>query len=389
MIAADLELLEFQRKKEITAILEKELDYISRDLSGMTASASFFGGFVYQALSDEEFELSVAGVTFSLVATLAMIVNMVLVVYSTFLVMFGPNCALHTKDDKELRKTVMSLRDERMLCLKMMVCGVMLFMFSSMCSWWKKWPIQGCSPELSEADHCRNWFKNTGTYAVFVVCMLLCSFGFFAIYKLYQRIMKKYKAPSLIGEEYQTMLKGIRDGVDVLNVFHHSDKHATEVRTGFLTIKTEVLQGDAKWSIKFFQLMSDRLRYSNLQGSNTQGTIKFSGAEMLTRVQELSHESYSPEGENNGRFKDTAGKEFEEREFVFQVECGGETWILQAQSEEEKNEWMESIREVVDHEGSHPSFKATGHGVIAANRLRGATRENNWSSGSLNIDGRS
>jgi hypothetical protein len=102
----------------------------------MTASASFFGGFVYQALSDEVFELSVAGIAFSCVATAAMIVNMILVVYSTFLVMFGPNCALHAMNLASLRKTVISLRAERLLCLKMMVLGVFLFMLSSMVSWW-------------------------------------------------------------------------------------------------------------------------------------------------------------------------------------------------------------------------------------------------------------
>jgi hypothetical protein len=56
MIAADLELLKFQKKKEFTAILEKELDYVNRDLTGMTASAALLSGFSFDALSSGPFQ---------------------------------------------------------------------------------------------------------------------------------------------------------------------------------------------------------------------------------------------------------------------------------------------------------------------------------------------
>jgi hypothetical protein len=277
MIAAELELLDVDRIQRITNILSKELEYISRDLTGMVASASFFGGFVYQALNDEEYQPDFAGISFCITATLSMLVNMTLVVYATFLLIFGPRCALHAKDLAALRSTVVNLRAERMLCLKLMIAGVLMFMLSSVCGWWKDWPTEGCSAATKRDGNCRNPLANWA-YAVLFLCMAICGIGMYVTFVLYQRCRRLYQAPSFV-EETLNRLKSKLDPLHILHV-DNNDKSA-DVMDGYLTIRLEAIRGTSKWDIKYFELMSDRLQYRNMQGKSLRDSIRFVGGTNL------------------------------------------------------------------------------------------------------------
>ena len=97
MIAADLEVLRFQKRKDFTSILEKELDYINRDLIGMAGTAALLAGFAYSGLTqvaipvDAEYVLKLL---YLLVTTTAMCLELIAVMNCTLLSMMGPGLAL-------------------------------------------------------------------------------------------------------------------------------------------------------------------------------------------------------------------------------------------------------------------------------------------------------
>jgi hypothetical protein len=132
MIAADLELLNFQKRKDFTLILEKELDYINRDLINMSGTAALLAGFSFSGLNtgpvwcqwswgDAIIEHYTGHFAhgpfleniFAMACTWALVVNLLLVAKTTSLAMFGPFHALHVTNEAFLEQSVKTLREVR------------------------------------------------------------------------------------------------------------------------------------------------------------------------------------------------------------------------------------------------------------------------------------
>jgi hypothetical protein len=290
MIAADLEQLKFLKKKEFTSILEKEMDYVNRDLQGMTSSAALLAGFSYSAVGGgprywiigDDFQQygapfqngtngyfhfqktpierftgpivhSIRGLKFledgfTAAATLAFVCNLLLVIYSTWVAMYGPNSALHLKDEAFLEVRLKKLRVERLTCLRLLWAGVFLFALSNVVSVWYVW---------------------RGDIAL--MATLVGIFFCWNLWGMYNSLRLKFDAPPLI--------PGIVFGNKCCR------QKAADQRTlkkGFINHLSTT-----GWKRKFFVLTPDYFRYSKSHDTRYQGEFKFN-KNMFFLVQQMN-----------------------------------------------------------------------------------------------------
>jgi hypothetical protein len=260
MIQADLEQLKYSKKKEFTAILEKEMDYVNRDLQGMTSSAALLGGFSYGAIGggpsywiigddfqqygaafqngtngyfhfEKTFIERITGKivhssrglkyledAFTATATMSFVVNLLLVMYSTWVAMYGPNSALHLRDEAFLEVRLKVLREERLTCLRLLWAGVFLFALSNVINVWYTW---------------------RGDIALMST---IVGIGFcFNLWSMYDQLRMKFDAPPLIAR-----------GTRCRCCKKQTSKSQQVLRKGFLNHHSE-----AGWNRKYFILTKD------------------------------------------------------------------------------------------------------------------------------------
>ena len=126
--------MNFQKRKDFTAILEKELDYINRDLISMSGTSALLAGFSFSGLNtgavwcqwswgDGFIEQYTGHFShgpaleniFAFSCSLALVVNLLLVAKTTSLAMFGPFHALHVTNEAFLEQSVKHLREVRQI----------------------------------------------------------------------------------------------------------------------------------------------------------------------------------------------------------------------------------------------------------------------------------
>jgi hypothetical protein len=175
MITADLEALKYQKKKDYSNILEKELNFITADITSMSKVSALLAGFSFAGIingpnwpgrcdphtkpypndspgcgwswgdlpietalgmftHDYYFEFGYVVVTVS-----SMYYNLALLCYSTCLAIFGPNSALHVHNEAFLEQVLISLREDRRNCLQLLAAGVFFFAFSHLIAAWYRW----------------------------------------------------------------------------------------------------------------------------------------------------------------------------------------------------------------------------------------------------------
>jgi len=140
MIARDVSLLQKELTQQRAQIYEKEIEYLYRELSTVSASASVLGGFVYNSLNlqGQHALPGAAPLLHCTSAALALLLSILAVVLSTFLSVLGTNMALRGDDDG-MRRAVVLLRQERRLVLELFVGGTLFFFVSCICSAWQYW----------------------------------------------------------------------------------------------------------------------------------------------------------------------------------------------------------------------------------------------------------
>jgi hypothetical protein len=332
MIAADLELLKFQKKKEFTSILEKELEYVNRDLTGMTASAALLSGFSFDALSAGPYQpgwtwaglktsvpdsnihahyleeitgdfmhgpyMEFAYTTF---ACLSLSVNLTLVCYSTCVAMFGPNSALHVNNEAFLEQSLKALRRERKKCLQLLAAGVFLFVFTNIaCVWYR-------------------WRGETGLVATIMTFV-------FAYYLkwMYGNMMRNYQAPDLMPVSWRPYCCSLVDRKETANL--------DVLYQGYLTIRVNTADKEEHWMIKYVEITSRSIRYRKSHTVRTENELLFNrGTLFLVQLFNSDQQLASIDGENC--------------KHVFQVQHGMTSWIMQAASVEDMNQWMFKINQ--------------------------------------------
>jgi hypothetical protein len=188
MIASDLQQLKYEKKRDYSKILEKELDFLTADINSMTGTAALLAGFGFSGINggpnqpgrcdpdipfvpsdnidddtpvtsannkpgcgwswgdsplenviglyshNELFEFIYCSITLT-----ALMLNLALLCYGTCLSMFGPNSALHVHNEAFLEQSLRNMRRDRTNCLKLLAWGTGFFVLSNMVSGWYRW----------------------------------------------------------------------------------------------------------------------------------------------------------------------------------------------------------------------------------------------------------
>jgi len=143
MIAREVSLLQKELTQQRAHIYEKEINYIYRELSTISASASILGGFVYNSINLQgaaQQKDAPAGVLHCVASAITLVLNILAVVSSTFLSVWGPNVALRGSDSA-MRSAVLTLRRERRFTLELFVGGIFFFFLSTASTAWLYWDV--------------------------------------------------------------------------------------------------------------------------------------------------------------------------------------------------------------------------------------------------------
>jgi hypothetical protein len=286
MIAADLQQLTFQKKRDYSKILEKELDYLTADLQSMTGTAALLAGFGFSGINsgpnmpgrcstdipdtfnpdgsvrsnsnnkpgcglswgDSPLENLVGFYThntqfefiYCLVTLTALMLNLALLCYGTCLSMFGPNSALHVHNEAFLEQSLRSMRKDRTNCIKLLAWGMSFFVLSNMMSGWYRWRAE-----------------------IGATVTLVTVIFFYLLQLMYSKLQAWYTVPALYPKHLRTFCCH-RRATSGIHVFHED----------YLTIRISS-RNTSKWPIVYVQLLENSIRYSYKPGGHVDGEIFF------------------------------------------------------------------------------------------------------------------
>jgi hypothetical protein len=338
MIAADLDVLKYEKKNEFAQILAMELGYMNQDFGVMAANGAMLAAFSFAAMPGPEL-LGVQGRqgpwrspsanvaqgvemddppksnswyggspqerllgkylhspvmegVFVLAGSTSLVCNLLLVSAATLLAVFGPISALHATNEETLEEAVKGLRESRKNLLRLQFCCLVLFAVTHVARMFYQWRAE------------------IGFFSLLVVIYFI-----WWLQNMYADLVVKFQAPPLLPSALRWQIR--------------MKKLPNTQKQGFLTVRTK-----QDWHIMFFQLNTDSIRMANQMGGVVEHELLWH-KNLLFVIQALDQTELDAINCSNLRH-------------VFQITCGLHHWILQASSDAEMNDWLTAVKRALD-----------------------------------------
>lgn len=180
MLLQDRKNLNADAKATSAKLLEREVTFIRTDMGTIASISTFLGGFLYKVLNqgadprENPFE---AGSLELLIV--AFMINLLCVVSSVLLQVFGPYAALKVKPS-ELQGVARKIRTKRRMVLRLFLLGLMFFELSTIALIWGRW---------------RYAYAGIATFVIFLADVY--------IHKIYDGMVEAFNIPSFIPSQMQ------------------------------------------------------------------------------------------------------------------------------------------------------------------------------------------